>query len=199
MHAHTTVNQHTGAPTLTPAQRFPSADCNHDELTIRLDCARGVGALPPDGVLPSAAPSHPSATDLRTNPLHVPDHGLTVFLHNTPPPAASPPGPTGLNDRCGSDFVQTQMQWPQGLTAADAARAAVCASFDGDADRIVFYSAADAEASAAAGAASPPRMLDGDCIAALVATFAQELISALPTAETISLGAALLLPRLTQG
>lgn len=64
-----------------------------------------------------------------------------------------------MNYQCGADYVKTQQQAPPGVTLIPNHR--YC-SFDGDADRIVFYFADEAGVF---------HLLDGDKIAGLVAGF----------------------------
>lgn len=64
-----------------------------------------------------------------------------------------------MNYQCGADYVKTQQQAPPGITLVPNHR--YC-SFDGDADRIVFYFS-DEE--------GVFHLLDGDKIAGLVAGF----------------------------
>ncbi|KAM0786685.1 hypothetical protein ACM66B_002130 [Microbotryomycetes sp. NB124-2] len=71
-----------------------------------------------------------------------------------------------LNHQCGADFVKTQQKAPIGLDLVPGQR---YASFDGDADRIVYYYA-DKD--------SVFHLLDGDKIATLVAEFLIELVKA---------------------
>ncbi|KAI9808945.1 MAG: Phosphoacetylglucosamine Mutase [Pycnora praestabilis] len=71
--------------------------------------------------------------------------------------------PERLNHQCGADFVKTNQRPPPSSQAAPLTR---CASLDGDADRIVYYFV-DSD--------SHFRLLDGDKIATLAATFIGEL------------------------
>ncbi|KAK4047341.1 hypothetical protein OIO90_006200 [Microbotryomycetes sp. JL221] len=72
--------------------------------------------------------------------------------------------PGALNNECGADFVKTKQQSPTGLQLVAGQR--YC-SFDGDADRIVYYYA-DQEGKF--------HLLDGDKIATLIAEFLIELV-----------------------
>jgi phosphoacetylglucosamine mutase len=72
--------------------------------------------------------------------------------------------PGALNFQSGADYVKTQQQAPPGVTLVPGQR--YC-SFDGDADRIVFYYA-DEEGKF--------HLLDGDKIAGLVAGFLIDLV-----------------------
>ncbi|ELU04395.1 hypothetical protein CAPTEDRAFT_114915 [Capitella teleta] len=76
-------------------------------------------------------------------------------------------GSTGkLNHQCGADFVKVQQMPPQGVMLSPGHR---YASFDGDADRIVYYFQDNA---------GHFRLLDGDKIATLVAGYLKTLVSA---------------------
>uniref|UniRef100_A0A8C5Q3A3 Phosphoacetylglucosamine mutase n=1 Tax=Leptobrachium leishanense TaxID=445787 RepID=A0A8C5Q3A3_9ANUR len=69
-----------------------------------------------------------------------------------------------LNCQCGADYVKVQQKPPQGIDLKPAER---CCSFDGDADRIVyFYKENDGTF----------HLLDGDKIATLISTFIKELL-----------------------
>jgi phosphoacetylglucosamine mutase len=71
--------------------------------------------------------------------------------------------PSKLNHQCGADFVKTQQRLPPASQAQLLAR---CASLDGDADRLVYYFN-DSDGSF--------RLLDGDKIATLAASFIGQL------------------------
>ncbi|TRY90845.1 hypothetical protein DNTS_020870 [Danionella cerebrum] len=70
-----------------------------------------------------------------------------------------------LNHLCGADYVKVQQKAPQGVTLVEGER---CCSFDGDADRIVYYYT-DSKGSF--------HLLDGDKIATLISTFLKELLT----------------------
>ena len=70
-----------------------------------------------------------------------------------------------LNDKCGADYVKTTQSAPPSMAYADGEQ---CASFDGDADRLMFFYSE----------AGQFRMLDGDRIAALCACFLDDKIKA---------------------
>lgn len=72
--------------------------------------------------------------------------------------------PGALNNQCGADYVKTQQRAPPGLAMKPLQR--YC-SYDGDADRIVFYYADDA---------GTFHLLDGDKIAGLVTGYIIELV-----------------------
>ncbi|KAJ2664874.1 hypothetical protein IWW48_000488 [Coemansia sp. RSA 1200] len=75
--------------------------------------------------------------------------------------------PGQLNNGCGADYVKSNQRAPQGIVLQPGAR--YC-SFDGDADRIVYYYADDEQGAF--------RLLDGDKIATLVATYLRDLVAA---------------------
>lgn len=95
-------------------------------------------------------------------------HLLTIRLENT--------GLTGkLNERCGADYVKLQQKPPDDITLEPGTR---YASFDGDADRIVyFFQSSD----------SSFHLLDGDKIATLIALFLDKLLSASGLREKLTL------------
>uniref|UniRef100_A0A3Q3WX65 Phosphoacetylglucosamine mutase n=1 Tax=Mola mola TaxID=94237 RepID=A0A3Q3WX65_MOLML len=70
-----------------------------------------------------------------------------------------------LNYQCGADFVKVQQKAPTGLKMNPGERGC---SFDGDADRIVYYYT-DAE--------EKFHLLDGDKISTLISTFLKELLT----------------------
>ncbi|KAI5813858.1 hypothetical protein BZA77DRAFT_110755 [Pyronema omphalodes] len=74
--------------------------------------------------------------------------------------------PSKLNSQCGADYVKTQQRLPPASHAAPLAR---CASLDGDADRLVYYFN-DSDGTF--------RLLDGDKIATLAASFIGDLVKA---------------------
>ncbi|XP_034018411.1 phosphoacetylglucosamine mutase [Thalassophryne amazonica] len=75
-------------------------------------------------------------------------------------------GTTGkLNYQCGADYVKVQQKPPTGIEITAGER---CCSFDGDADRIVYYYT-DSEGHF--------HLLDGDKIATLITTFLKELLT----------------------
>uniref|UniRef100_A0A8C2BY35 Phosphoacetylglucosamine mutase n=1 Tax=Cyprinus carpio TaxID=7962 RepID=A0A8C2BY35_CYPCA len=70
-----------------------------------------------------------------------------------------------LNHMCGADYVKVQQKAPQGMNIAVGER---CCSFDGDADRIVYYYT-DSKGCF--------HLLDGDKIATLISTYLKELLT----------------------
>ncbi|XP_041369349.1 phosphoacetylglucosamine mutase-like [Gigantopelta aegis] len=110
------------------------------QSTVHIDAANGIGALKME------------LLDRHLN------HTLEVEIYNN--------GSEGkLNFECGADFVKIKQQAPRGLTIKPGMK---CASFDGDADRIVyFYTDEDGSF----------HLVDGDKIATLIAGYLQELVS----------------------
>jgi len=107
---------------------------------VTVDCANGVGFQGFQGIL--------SAMPQDVNPIN-------ATLVNT--------GDGQLNELCGADFVKTTQSAPPGMTCSDGKQ---CASFDGDADRLMFFTSIDGQF----------QMLDGDRIAALCAAWLDEKI-----------------------
>ncbi|KAG7320171.1 hypothetical protein KOW79_016024 [Hemibagrus wyckioides] len=70
-----------------------------------------------------------------------------------------------LNYLCGADYVKVQQKPPQGMEMRPGQR---CCSFDGDADRIVYYYN---------DSAGHFHLLDGDKIATLISTYLKELLT----------------------
>uniref|UniRef100_A0A3Q0REP3 Phosphoacetylglucosamine mutase n=1 Tax=Amphilophus citrinellus TaxID=61819 RepID=A0A3Q0REP3_AMPCI len=70
-----------------------------------------------------------------------------------------------LNHQCGADFVKVQQKPPTGIEINPGER---CCSFDGDADRVVYYYT-DSEGTF--------HLLDGDKMATLISTFLKELLT----------------------
>lgn len=79
--------------------------------------------------------------------------GISSFPHSHP---HTPTSLTYTHTQCGADFVKAQQAPPQGIQNEVGER---CASFDGDADRIVYFYK-DKERKF--------RLVDGDKIASLV-------------------------------
>ncbi|CAI2350528.1 unnamed protein product [Caenorhabditis sp. 36 PRJEB53466] len=109
-----------------------------------VDCANGVGA--------------PRFRDLLSR---IPTDLLEVEFRNVSGP---------LNHECGADFVKINQKLPTNFPA-DARSDPKCASFDGDADRLIYFrskcpNSQDAE------------LFDGDKIAVLIATYIREQMRA---------------------
>ncbi|ORZ33941.1 hypothetical protein BCR44DRAFT_1437348 [Catenaria anguillulae PL171] len=111
-------------------------------LNVTVDCANGIGAPKLHDFIPYLGDSVRLTTVNGDT-----EHGI-------------------LNHRCGADFVKTQVRKPEGF---DLVPHGIYASFDGDADRIVFYYA-DAQGAF--------HLLDGDRISALVGAFIIEQVRA---------------------
>ena len=79
-----------------------------------------------------------------------------------------------LNCGCGSDAVQKSRRAPAGF--ADVPAGTLCASLDGDADRVVYFVPTGKEDGSVT-------LFDGDRIAALLARWAAHLVSTLPPAD----------------
>ncbi|EME41151.1 hypothetical protein DOTSEDRAFT_73550 [Dothistroma septosporum NZE10] len=123
---------------------------------VVVDCANGVGA--------------PKLKELLK---HLPEEetGLKVTIKNDKIEQAEV-----LNKDCGADFVKTQQKVPAGFNGKAFDR---WCSFDGDADRIVYYFNEEG---------SVFRLLDGDRIATLAASFLGELVEKCGLSEKIKLG-----------
>uniref|UniRef100_A0A2K5VAB4 Phosphoacetylglucosamine mutase n=1 Tax=Macaca fascicularis TaxID=9541 RepID=A0A2K5VAB4_MACFA len=126
------------------------ASCSGDEYrSLKVDCANGIGAL-----------------KLREME-HYFSQGLSVQLFND--------GSKGkLNHLCGADFVKSHQKPPQGMEIKSNER---CCSFDGDADRIVYYYH-DADGQF--------HLIDGDKIATLISSFLKELL--VEIGESLNIG-----------
>uniref|UniRef100_A0A494C1Q4 Phosphoacetylglucosamine mutase n=2 Tax=Homo sapiens TaxID=9606 RepID=A0A494C1Q4_HUMAN len=126
------------------------ASCSGDEYrSLKVDCANGIGAL-----------------KLREME-HYFSQGLSVQLFND--------GSKGkLNHLCGADFVKSHQKPPQGMEIKSNER---CCSFDGDADRIVYYYH-DADGHF--------HLIDGDKIATLISSFLKELL--VEIGESLNIG-----------
>ncbi|GAA5888442.1 hypothetical protein JCM3774_002831, partial [Rhodotorula dairenensis] len=81
-----------------------------------------------------------------------------------------------LNSQCGADFVKTGQRAPIGVELVPWHR---YASFDGDADRIVYYYADDR---------GTFHLLDGDKIATLAAGFILDLVRDAGLADDVKVG-----------
>jgi phosphoacetylglucosamine mutase len=137
-----------------------------------LDCANGVGGLKAPEVVAALTPSL-----------------FSVELRNT---GATEAEAALLNEGVGAEHAQKERLPPSNFSAAkDAGRR--CASLDGDADRVVYHyfkgeeeggEGAAAAAAAAASSSSTWRLLDGDKIACLGASFVGELLAALGVTVT---------------
>lgn len=134
---------------------FPNLQGNRTapKEPLLVDCANGVGA--------------PALTSLLK---HIPSSQLSIEPLRT---SISTPG--ALNSGCGADYVKTTQSLPSGFSSEksvlDAGPGVRMCSFDGDADRIVYYYLC--------GAPDKPgsfRLLDGDKIAGLASDFINGLV-----------------------
>ncbi|XP_040921142.1 phosphoacetylglucosamine mutase isoform X2 [Toxotes jaculatrix] len=117
-----------------------ASNCTDDQKHLSVDGANGIGAL-----------------KVREMESHL-KRELQISLFND--------GSKGkLNHQCGADFVKVQQKPPMGININPGER---CCSFDGDADRIVYYYT-DSEGRF--------HLLDGDKIATLISTFLKELLT----------------------
>ncbi|CAK3823481.1 Phosphoacetylglucosamine mutase [Lecanosticta acicola] len=124
---------------------------------VTVDCANGVGA--------------PKLKELLKYLPSEDETGLRITIKNDEIEKAEV-----LNKDCGADFVKTQQKVPAGFTGKPYER---WASFDGDADRIVYYFNEDG---------SIFRLLDGDRIATLAASFLGELVDKSGLSDKIKVG-----------
>lgn len=84
--------------------------------------------------------------------------------------------PSLLNVSCGADFVKTNQTLPNGITSEIASTEnTLCASFDGDADRLVCYFFDNTN--------NKFVLLDGDKIAILLSSLISHLIGKLPSTD----------------
>ncbi|KAM5256266.1 phosphoacetylglucosamine mutase isoform 2-T2 [Ctenodactylus gundi] len=126
------------------------ASCSGDKCrSLKVDCANGIGAL--------------KLKEME----HYLSRGLSVQLCND--------GSEGkLNHLCGADFVKSHQKPPEGMEMKSNER---CCSFDGDADRIVYYYC-DGDRHF--------HLIDGDKIATLISSFLKELL--LEIGESLNIG-----------
>ncbi|XP_019116981.2 phosphoacetylglucosamine mutase isoform X2 [Larimichthys crocea] len=117
-----------------------ASNCTDDQKHLSVDGANGIGALK----------VHEMESHLKKE--------LLISLFND--------GSKGkLNHQCGADFVKVQQKPPTGIEINPGERGC---SFDGDADRIVYYYT-DSDGRF--------HLLDGDKIATLISTFLKELLT----------------------
>ncbi|KFV42537.1 Phosphoacetylglucosamine mutase, partial [Tyto alba] len=107
---------------------------------LKIDCANGIGALKLSEMEP-----------------YLPEEVL-IHLYNDGTKEK-------LNHLCGADFVKVHQKPPRGLDMEPNER---CCSFDGDADRIVYYYK---------DATGRFHLIDGDKIATLISIFLKELLA----------------------
>lgn len=123
------------------ASRFSVLVPGKTDQAIQVDCANGVGAL----MFPELLKS-------------LPEDSLTCILFNKDTTNFE-----GLNQACGAEHVQKTQSPPTGMPKAEFEQNC---SFDGDADRIVFYSTTGGQF----------QLLDGDKIACLFSLFIKKHI-----------------------
>ena len=83
-----------------------------------------------------------------------------------------------LNDQCGAEFVHKEQKLPLNYKEAEFL-GQKCASFDGDADRLIYYYV-DAET-------KKLNIIDGDKQFALITMYVKNLIDKLGIADKLSL------------
>ncbi|PWN41043.1 Phosphoacetylglucosamine mutase [Ceraceosorus guamensis] len=127
---------------------------------LTVDCANGVGAI-----------------SLQRFQKYLPASALQVRALRTSIDTAG-----ALNNGCGADHVKTKQALPSGFEKEVAEGERLC-SFDGDADRIVYY-----YLNGHASQKESFRLLDGDRIAALVADYISELVKRAGIADEIKIG-----------
>ncbi|PVV03080.1 hypothetical protein BB560_002445 [Smittium megazygosporum] len=121
-----------------------SARISPDSLPVlHVDCANGVGAIQMKNLSEYIGSDH-----------------IKVQLHNTDTKSLNK-----LNVDCGADYVKTNQKQPPSM---DLVYGEWCCSFDGDADRLLYY-CVDSNKSF--------RLLDGDKISSLVALHFRDLLS----------------------
>ncbi|KFP69834.1 Phosphoacetylglucosamine mutase, partial [Acanthisitta chloris] len=107
---------------------------------LKIDCANGIGALKLSEMKPYLT---------KEVLIHIYNDGTKEKL----------------NHLCGADFVKVHQKPPRGLDMKPSER---CCSFDGDADRIVYYYK---------DATGHFHLIDGDKIATLISIFLKELLA----------------------
>jgi len=125
--------------------------------SVTVDCANGVGA--------------PKLKELLKHLPSEQETGLKITIKNDEIEKAEV-----LNKDCGADFVKTQQKVPAGFSGRPFDR---WCSFDGDADRIVYYFNEEG---------SIFRLLDGDRIATLAASFLGEVVEKCGLSDKIKVG-----------
>ncbi|KAL0038851.1 hypothetical protein WJX79_010662 [Trebouxia sp. C0005] len=120
--------------------------------SLIVDCANGIGAR-----------------HLQTLSQHLQQSGFDMIAKCT--------GDGILNGGCGADFIQKERQMPH--TFDQVPQGSRCASLDGDADRLVYFTQQD----------STFQLFDGDKIAVLAALFVRDILTDLQLpAESIKVG-----------
>ncbi|SPO24198.1 probable PCM1 - phosphoacetylglucosamine mutase [Ustilago trichophora] len=122
-----------------------------DMPPLVVDCANGVGAYALTNLIKYLPEDRIAFRPLRT----------------------STTTPGALNHNCGADFVKTNQCLPAGFEKENLQPGERLCSFDGDADRIVYYYLTGPSSSK-----DSFRLLDGDKIASLAAGYLSELVKA---------------------
>ncbi|KAI3652017.1 hypothetical protein MP228_003320 [Amoeboaphelidium protococcarum] len=88
--------------------------------------------------------------------------------------------PEKLNSDCGSDYVKVGQKLPSQISNEDFVQKSSvrCCSFDGDADRVVYYFVENGQF----------QLLDGDYLSALYASFISELLAQIPQLSKVTVG-----------
>lgn len=126
--------------------------------TLSVDCANGVGAIALKRLL-KYLPAEDDAAG-----------GIKINIVND-----CVEDPAVLNEKCGADYVKSGQRAPENFSGKALDR---WASYDGDADRILYYFVEEGKVF---------RLLDGDRIASLAATFIGELVNKAGLADKLSL------------
>lgn len=126
--------------------------------TLTVDCANGVGAVSLKRMLKYLPKEGDSSG------------GIKIKAVNT-----NIDDPAVLNEKCGADYVKSGQRAPEGFDGKPLDR---WASFDGDADRVLYYFVEEGNIF---------RLLDGDRIASLAATFIGDLVNKAGLAEKLNL------------
>jgi phosphoacetylglucosamine mutase len=113
-----------------------------------LDCANGVGSMQFKVTLSRLSELFGGSTPLK----------VTIINDDERPDL--------LNEECGAEYVHKDQRFPSHFKAAVGAK---CASFDGDADRLIyFYQAAEGD--------KTPTIIDGDKQFALIIMYVKSLL-----------------------
>ena len=119
-----------------------------------VDCANGVGA-----------------PRLREFLEHIPREMLEIELRNER---------GELNHDCGADFVKISQKMPTEFRNSEEGKEGKCVSFDGDADRILYFRGKGAES----GDSESVELFDGDRIAVLFAMYLKEQLDEFAAIKT---------------
>jgi len=79
------------------------------------------------------------------------------------------PVPTMLNEECGAEYVHKDQKFPLDFKGAVGAK---CASFDGDADRLIYFYKSKEDS-------ATPTIIDGDKQFALILMYIKSLLEKL--------------------